>query len=200
MSPKGYKYEPSGDVAETESKPEVREDVKPTVLLSNADAHIYDRLREQPKSLEDIKVVDRSPQDGGHALKLPAEVDKLFKSKGLTPRWIMKNPRSIDLALDVRKWSFANKVLFPELPKHLFTANGTIENGDLILMFMPEPQAKVLRELPGKISSEKMKSLPIEKWKDDERGEKYFKPTLSKEPDGEESSDARGIRSLQIEQ
>lgn len=209
MSPKGYKYEPSGQFEPSkeesdeskviaEQKTE-REDIKPTVLLSQADAYIYDRLKEQPKSMDEVKVMDRNFEEMTNPLKLPQEVEKAFKKRNLTSRWVMKNPRSIARAIDVRKWVFANKVLFPELPKHLFTANGTIENGDLILMFMPEADAKALRELPGKISSEKTKNLPIDKWKEDEKGERYFKPTLSTEKDGEVVT-ADGIRSVQIEQ
>lgn len=182
-----------------EKKPEVKEDPRPAVLLSNSDAYIYDRLKEQPKTLDEVKIIDRKFEERGNQLKLPKEVDDLFKKKGFTARWVMKNPRAIATALDVRKWVIVNKVLFPDLPKHLFTANGTIELGDLILMFMPENDAKILRELPGKLSTEKLKRLPVEKWKDDPSGERYFKPTLSAEKDGEVLS-ADGVRSVQIEQ
>ncbi len=157
------------------------------VIKTELDAYISERLQTQPKTLDDIRVKETSDFDGPHVLSLPKEVDKCFKSRGLSPRWINKDKRMIDRALNIRGWVLVNRVYFPELPKHLFTANGTIENGDSILGFMPASNAEKLRRRPGEISQERIKNLPIEKYKNEAQGEKinYYKPALTAEKDGE---------------
>lgn len=159
---------------------------QPTVIVSEIDAYLHDRLKSQPKVWGDVKVIgDAAPNDSWHVLRLPKDVDEAFQKRGLTPRWINKDKKSIDRALDIRGWMLVNRMLFPEIKKHHYTANGTVERGDAILGFMPNERAERLRRIPGELSLEKMKNLPIEKWKD-QHGDRFYKPTLSEEKDGEE--------------
>lgn len=189
MFDKKDKQEPKQEIKPVEQprlEPQApqREEHQPTVLLSQEDAYIYERLKSQPKSLEAISVRDLEKLDGKHALSLPDDLEKLFKKKGLVARWINKDKRMIARALDIRGWAIANPVLFPEIPRHHFSAGGTIERGDSILGVMPVKRAERLRQEPGKLSTQRVKNLPIEKWK--EGGEQYYKPTLTEERDGEE--------------
>lgn len=163
----------------------------PLVLVSETDAYIHERMKSQPQTLEQVEIkLKRELTEAQHALVLPSEFED-YKGK-YAFRWINKKKRSIDHALDVIGWTFVNKVMFPGLPSHLFTANGSIERGDVILAFIPLNKANELRERPRAISRERVMNTPVQdlrKWKD--RGEDYYKPDLgAAENDKEES---RGI-------
>jgi hypothetical protein len=134
-------------------------------------------MKGQPKTMDevDIKVV-RNYDDPQSILEIPKELKK-FEDK-YSFCWISKKKRSIDEYIDVLEFSFVNRTLFPTLPKHLFTANGSIERGDLILGFLPIKSAEALRNRPGEVSREKVKSTLVQdlnKWKD-VGDDKYYKP------------------------
>lgn len=167
-----------------EAKPSPKEESKPIIIQTEIDAYISEAIRAQVNSLTELEARDvKKTDENSHRMTLPEEVSKLFKSRGYAARWINKDKRMIDRAIYVRGWAIVNRILFPELPRRLFTANGTIENGDAILGCMPERQAAILRAEPGIRSNERVQNLPIEKWKDG--GEAYYKPSLTEERDGE---------------
>lgn len=158
------------------------------VIKTELDAYISERLQTQPKTLAEISVRDViSPLDGTHALTLSKEVKKSLESRGFTAFWINKKKKAIDHALNDRGWTIYNRVYFPDIPKYNFTANGTIETGDCILGFMPTKNAKRLREIPGEISSERMKNLPMDRYKESRPDEKigYYKPAYTAEAEGQ---------------
>lgn len=172
-------------------EPKVSQDSsQPLVLVSETDAYIHERMKSQPRSLEEVPIEIRENTDTLHVLRLPRELDKF--SKDYSFRWLNKKKRSIDHALDVIGWTLANKVIFKDLPKHLFTANGSIERGDAILAFMPRRRAEAIRLRPAQISRERVRNTPVQelsRWED--RGEKYYKPDIgAAESDTEK---ARGI-------
>jgi hypothetical protein len=181
------KEEPKQEVkpeVKDEPKAEETQSAQPLVLTSNIDAYVHEKLREQPKSLDDIEVKEVDLPEGKHSLSLPDEVDKKYSSR-FAFRWINKDKRMIDRATTVRGWHIANRTYFPDLSRSLFTAIGTIERGDSILGFMPLKQATKLRQRPGLESLERVRNLPIEKWK--EGGESYYKPKLTGEDAREEA-------------
>lgn len=133
--------------AEEKPKP-VEEAQNPTILVTHTDAYIHERMKAQPKTLDDIIVeVSTEPTPEKHRLSLPDELKPHYAK--YTFRWIFKSKRAIDEACDIRGWVLANRTHFPELPRHLFTVNGSIERGDNILAFMPNERAKYLRSKPG---------------------------------------------------
>lgn len=150
----------------------------PLILVSETDAYIHERMKSQPKSLDEIDIkIKENWEERGHILKLPTELEKYCKEYAF--RWINKKKRSIDHAIDVIGWSFVNRVIFKELPKYLFTANGSIERGDAILAFMPLKKAIQIRLRPADISRERVRNTPVQDlrhWED--RGENYYKPDL----------------------
>lgn len=177
---------------------EAPKEIAPTVILSNVDAHIYERLKEQPKTLAEIEVRVPKYDRVGHILQLPKELETHRKKYSF--KWIYKKQKAIDHNLDNLGFSLVNRIYFPELPKHLFSAQGCIERGDAILGFTTVKRAEFLRSEPGRISMERVKSLPMEKWKDG--GEKYYKPDLTQEKDGEQvvagiQPDAADFREVQ---
>lgn len=157
------------------------------VIKTETDAYINERLQTQPKTIDEVKLKGTSEVEPRNLLSLPKKVEQALKQRGLVPRWINKDKRMIDRALDIRGWTLFNRVYFPEIPKHFFTANGTVENGDSILGFMPADRAEILRSLPGKLSSERVKDLPMERFKESRGEEKigYYKPAYTAEPEGE---------------
>lgn len=163
-------------------QPEPQKQIDPTVILSNVDAHIYERLKEQPKTLAEIEIKTPKYENVGHMLRLPKELEA-FKNK-YSFKWIYKNKKAIDHNLDNLGFSLVNRIYFTTLPRHLFSAQGCIERGDAILGFTTVKRAEFLRSEPGRISMERVKNLPIEKWKDG--GEQYYKPDLTQEKDGEQ--------------
>ena len=197
MSPRGYKYEPSEEGAESQPVVEKEKSSEPLVIMSETDAYIHERLKSQPKSFGDVKVIERF-EEGQHVLSLPKEL-KEFKGK-YSFRWLNKNKRAIDRALDVIGWNLVNRSIFSKLPDHLFTANGVIERGDAILAFMPEKQAEFIRRRPGEISRERVKNLPVQdlkKWED--RGEKYYKPDLGSAESESDKDYAKGNRGIVVQ-
>jgi hypothetical protein len=148
--------EPLEETPKVTSKKETPS-ASPTVLLSSADAYVYERMKSQPKSLDEVDVkVEEKIVPGQHRLSLPNEI-KAFEKK-YAFKWIFKRPQAISEACDLRGWVLANKTYFPELPNHLFTANGSIERGDSILAFMPQARAEILRRKPGELSRSAIKT------------------------------------------
>lgn len=155
------------------------------VIKTEMDAYISDIVKGQPQSPEEIKVVDFTPLDGKHRLSLPEPLEKKYGKK-YAFRWVNKKKDWIDRAIHIRRWLIVNRMMFSDMPKYLFTANGTIETGDTILCFMPMEQAESLRKEPRRISSERVKDLPMEQWKKKGEDSPFYKPTLGQEEkDGE---------------
>lgn len=175
------------------TKPEEKVEIQHEnlVLMTQVDAHIHERMKGQPKSIEEVEAtVGKDFTAPQHVLVLPRAI-KTYE-KDFTFRWINKNKRAVDHALDVVGWVFVNPTLFPKLYKnfkHLFTANGSIERGDAILAFMSRKRAEELRALPASRSRERVESIPVQdlsRWKD--RGEKYYKPSIKSAEDDSEAS------------
>lgn len=161
-------------------------DNKPVVITTEIDAYISEIMRGGPQSKEDIQVRDYSVTSGKHRLSLPDEIQQKYGKK-YAFRWVNKKKDWIDRAISIRRWVIVNRVLFNDMPRHLFTANGTIENGDTILCFMPMAEAERLRREPQELSRARVKELPMEQWKH-KKGEDspFYKPTLGQEEkDGE---------------
>ncbi len=186
--PDAYKSEKDEVKSEVkEVKAEVKQTPQTFVIKTEMDAYINERLQTQPTNLDEIEVRPFNYDQPKNRVALPKEVEALFKKRNYSPRWINKDKKMIDHAINDRGWLLVNKTYFKELPNHIFTANGTIENGDSILGFMPAKQAEILRRRPGQISQERIKNLPINKWQDDNKSDKisYYKPVLTGEKDGE---------------
>lgn len=132
-------------------------EAKPTVLVSNTDAYIWDRMKGQPKTLKEVDVrVEEKRDPNRHRLSLPKEIEAYEKK--YTFRWIFKRKQAIDDACDIKGWVLVNQWYFPDLPKHLFTSNGSVERGDNILAFMSREKAEEIRRKPGELSRAAVKA------------------------------------------
>jgi len=173
----------NGDVVVVAPEPQpvkkvevVQEDARPTVLLSEIDAHIHERMKAQPKTLEEVDIkVEPKRGDGKHRLSLPDELVPYLTRYAF--RWIFKSSRALDEACNVRGWVLVNRSHFPELPSYRLSVNGGVERGDNILAFMPKAKAEALRAAPG-IRSKEMVTSTFEKHKDNPD---FYKPTDSED-------------------
>lgn len=156
--PNPFKQEMKQEEVKKSAVPASQEEVKaPSVLLSKTDAYVYERIKSQPKSREEVDLtIEHKPDPNRHRLTLPPELEP-FKEK-YTFRWIFKNERAISEACDIKGWVLVNRVHFPELPNHLFSVTGSIERGDMICGFMPNKKAENLRREVGLKSKELVKS------------------------------------------
>jgi len=169
----------------TTPKVEKIETSQPFVIKTEIDAYISDLVKGGPQTIDDVKVHDYTPEPDSHRLTLPSVLTNKYGKK-YAFRWVNKKKEWIDRAIMVRRWVIVNRALFRDMPSYLFTANGTIENGDTILCFMPMAEAERLRREPGRVSSERVKDLPMEQWKNKGEASPYYKPTLGQEEkDGE---------------
>lgn len=164
----------------------------PVYLGSEMDAYIHERVKGQPKNLEQIQVMASDAEKRPNILALPKELEKHCKEYSF--RWINKKKRSIDHALDVIGWTLVTRNFFNDLPKHLWGPNGVIERGDAILAFISQKQAERIRLRPAEISRERVNNTPVQdlrKWKD--RGDRYYKPDL-----GAAEDDNEPVRGTQV--
>ena len=159
---------------------------KTIVIKTEMDAYINEIVKGQPQTADEIKVRDVSVEAGQHRLSLPKRIKEKYDKK-YSFRWVNKSKSWIDRAINVRGWLIVNRVLFSDMPKHYFTANGTVENGDAILCFMPMEQAEKMRQEPQIKSRDLVRNLPMEQWKKTGGEDSpFYKPTLGQEEkDGE---------------
>lgn len=161
-------------------------------LVSELDGYIQERMKSQPKDLASVEVMEK-PSLGRHRLSLPDYFEQLnYDSPHHGPyvfRWIYKEKRAIDRALNVVGWVLANRTYFPDAPKELFSVSGAIEVGDAVLGFMPVKRALELREKPGRMSRE---ALERELRKPEERPDLFYKPNLGPEESEGEMSNPPG--------
>jgi len=164
-----FKKGVSSDEIVEEQKPQRQvQDNATSVILNQQDSYIHDRIKGPPTTFDDIKVEER--KDGTHRLTLPEELKPYEKKFAF--KWLYKSKRAIDEACDVTGWTLVSRILFPDLPNHLYSINGGIERGDTILAFMPKEKAMEIRRKPGEISKDILDST-FTKHKGDPR---YYRP------------------------
>ena len=135
-----------------------------SVIMTNQDAYLHERMKSQPGNLDDIlKAEIKNPQDSRNRLDLPPFFKKLSydHADGKAAwifKWLYNKKQAVDHATTVKGWFLVNRRYFPDAPSHLWSANGGIEEGDAILAFMRAEQALLLRAAPGKKSLELVKA------------------------------------------
>lgn len=138
-----------------EKEPVIEAQERPTLqMMSEEDSYIADRMKSQPKTLDEVlSVKEKRYAPGEHRLTLPKEF-KSYESK-FGFRWLNKKKRAIDEGI-IKGWVIVNRTLFPEVArkaKHLFSTSGAVEKGDCILAFMSKDVAMQIRKAPGQKSS-----------------------------------------------
>ena len=201
---------PMGKATEDPAQPVVQkpEETKPIVILSELDSYITERMKEQPRTLEEVEVrveaVERA-QATHHRLSLPSYFQTVSADVQESPgpyifRWQFKEKRALDRALNVLGWTLVNRTYFPEAPRYLFSANGGVEIGDVILMFMPAKKAQEIRQRPAQLSQERLESRTTQVEQDyvlmtgNPKDEKVYKPDLPAESVEESEGIVPGVK------
>lgn len=161
-------YVKKADRIESEEKAEIKEELKkepvqpgeivrnPTVLMSELDSTILDRVRSQPKTLDDVENIEVPKQaQGRHRLSPPEEL-KPYMARFVFC-WIYKHKRAIDEACNQYHWVLTNRTYFPDLPDYLFSTSGGIEQGDMILAFRSHKVEEEMRKIPIQQSKEEIR-------------------------------------------
>ena len=159
------------------------------VPMSDDDRYIADRMKSQPKTLDDVLFVkEEKYEPGEHRLSLPKEFRK-YESR-FAFRWVNKKKRAVDEAI-YKGWVIVNRTLFKELAddktaEYLFSTSGAVEKGDAILAFMARPKAEAIRRAPGEKSNEFLKSQMAKGEQKLEKGQSgFYKPDDSAEKETE---------------
>lgn len=154
---------------------------RPTVVMSELDSIIHERMKGQPRTLDAVDLsVSRTEAPGLHRMSLPpyfeqfsydctrGDVCEIHRRDKKTQevlnrgkyilRWILKDKRSIDYAMNVKGWYLVNRSYFKDAPNILFSTSGGIEIGDSILAFMSVEKALKIRSFPEQRSRELLRS------------------------------------------
>ena len=171
---------------------EVQESAPMLQMLAEDDRYIADRMKSQPRTLDDVLMVkERRYAPGEHRLTLPKEF-KAYEDK-LAFRWLNKKKRSIDDAI-IKGWVIVNKTIFPEVAKkskYLFSTSGAIERGDAVLACMNISIAESIRKAPGLKSTAHLKNQLEKGTQPLPKGQSgFYKPE-----DTTEKEDATGVGS-----
>jgi hypothetical protein len=146
-------------VVKKEVVEEEQESAPILTMLAEDDRYIADRMKSQPKTLDDVLLVkEKRYSPGEHRLTLPKEF-KPYENK-LSFRWLNKKKRSIDDAI-IKGWIIVNKTIFPDIAKkskYLFSTSGAVERGDAVLACIKKEIAESIRKAPGVKSSAYLKS------------------------------------------
>ena len=165
---------------------------KSVTILSELDSYIAERMKGQPTRVEEaVAKVESLSDRPRHRLQLPdffeaLSADNKAKAGPYIFRWTLKKKQAIDRDLN-RGWILTNRSYFPSAPRYLFTANGGIEVGDALLMFMPARKALLLREAPARISQERLRGQMTHTSPDyvlmsgDKHNEHIYQPQLGPE-------------------
>src|SRR3990167_5755620 len=120
MSPETLKE----DITKKEEKIFEPQEAVPFQVMAEEDAYIADRMKSQPKTLEEVFMVkERKYAPGEHRLSLPKELRK-YEDRFVF-RWLNKKKRAIDDAI-IKGWVLVNRRLFPDVAenaKHLFSTS-----------------------------------------------------------------------------
>jgi len=144
-------------VAEKKIPVQPERQVQNIQIHSEIDSMLLDRLKSQPKTLDEIDLeVISKPKEGIHKLTLPEELEPYTKKYAFC--WIFKRKQSIDEACDQLHYKLTNRTYFPELPDHVFSARGIIERGDNVLAFRPVRIDVEMRKAPGIESTNRIKA------------------------------------------
>jgi hypothetical protein len=169
---------------ETPSKKDEKVDIdkEKHIIMPPLDAYITERIKLQPKTLDEALSIEEVKHPERHRLSLPKEFEPY--TKDFQFRWLLKDKRAIDESV-YKGWVLVNRVLFPKVSPLLFSISGGVEEGDLILACM----SKQLAEARMKAVREKSSDLVNAQVRKHEQNPDFYKPKLTSE---EEKNDQAG--------
>jgi hypothetical protein len=149
----------------------------PVRILSTVDSTIADLIKEQPtlEQLASIKVVDRGRIPD--ILALPDEVLPLHGKK-YRYGWLDKG-NDLTAAVQARGWVLCNRSNSPHLKSYRFGGHGGVEQGGMLLAFMPEDRyVEIFERGPSERSRARVKMFTKDIYKnvDKDAPVSFYKP------------------------
>ena len=146
---------------------------QPVQVLSQQDTSVSDLVKEQPKTVSELRTMnDLKMRD---ILALPEECKELHR-KTYRYRWLAKN-KNLEATLRSSIWALCTRDNSPYIKTHRFKSHGAVEQSGMLLAFATE-ETGALRELaPAKRSADLVKHYTEDLPKAEEKG--FYQPDQS---------------------
>lgn len=152
---------------------------QPATILSQQDTFVSDLVKEQPKTVAELRSVnDLKMRD---ILELPEECKKLHRVK-YRYRWLAKN-KNLEATLRSSIWALCTRENSPYIKPHRFKSHGALEQAGMLLAFATEATGAQREKAPADRSAALVKHYTEDLPKQEEKG--FYQPTESDADDGE---------------
>jgi len=174
-------------ISEPEKVSEVVQEVKevpsaspqPAQVLSQQDTYVSDLVKEQPKTVSELRSLnDLKMRD---ILALPEECEELHRVK-YRYRWLAKN-KNLEATLRSSIWALCTRDNSPYIKERRFKSHGAVEQSGMLLAFCAEDTGKVREEAPAQKSAALVKHYTEDLAKQEEKG--FYQPDTGDTDEGE---------------
>lgn len=118
-------------------------------VMSSADTHISDLVKEQPKSVAEMRSMqDLKLRD---ILELPEECKALHRRK-YRYRWLAKN-KNLEATLRSSIWALCTRDNSPYIKPYRFKSHGAVEQAGMLLAFATEEMGMKREQAPAERSA-----------------------------------------------
>ena len=152
---------------------------QPAQVLSQQDTFVSDLVKEQPKTVAELRTVNELKMRD--ILALPEECLKLHRTK-YRYKWLAKN-KNLEATLRSSIWALCTRDNSPYIKPHRFKSHGAVEQSGMLLAFATEEMGKIREAAPAQRSAELVKHYTEDLPKQTEKG--FYQPTESEGEDGE---------------
>ena len=148
-------------------------DPQPAQVLSQQDTFVSDLVKEQPKTVAELKSVNELKMRD--ILALPEECLKLHRVK-YRYRWLAKN-KNLEATLRSSIWALCTRDNSSYIKPHRFKSHGAVEQSGMLLAFATEDMGKQREAAPALKSKNLVKHYTEDLAKQEEKG--FYQPDQS---------------------
>jgi hypothetical protein len=154
---------------------EPSESSKVVRVMSSEDTLVADLVAEQP-TLEQVGQMKVKQRSIPNLLEIPEECVPLQRTK-YRYVWLTKG-KDLSVKLRTNGWVLCNRSNSPHIKEYRFGSHGAIEQGGMLLAFLPEAVAMELEMGPARMSQERVKHYTkgIFEQQDKDAPAQFYKP------------------------
>ena len=152
---------------------------QPAQVLSQQDTFVSDLVKEQPKTVSDLRAMNELKMRD--ILALPEECLKLHRIK-YRYKWLAKN-KNLEATLRSSIWALCTRDNSPYIKPHHFKSHGAVEQSGMLLAFSTEEMGKIREAAPAKRSAALVKHYTEGLSKQAEKG--FYQPEVANADEGE---------------
>ena len=153
---------------------------QPAQILSQQDTFVSDLVKEQPKTVTELRSMNELKMRD--ILALPEECLALHRVK-YRYRWLAKN-KNLEATLRSSIWALCTRDNSPYIKPHRFKSHGAVEQSGMLLAFATEDMGKQREAAPAHKSAALVKHYTEDLPKQEEKG--FYQPdTADGTDDGE---------------